>query len=115
MSWLSPQAQLLQTNGLPLESSTQEALELGRQIAQNTENSPEQPGWDWGLCQHEEFCDLKQRADYLEDGSSTAQALRNADSLMRKQKAVLERIADLEGERPGGYAGGVPRSNRGIR
>ena len=44
----------------------------------------------------------------LETGSPTAPCQQVIDSL-------AERVAELEGERPGGYIGGVPRHTRGVR
>ena len=65
-------------------------------------------GWDRGLLHQKEFRDLKQRVEDLESGSPTTPDRRDFD-------ALAERVADLEGEGPSGYIGGVPRHTREFR
>ena len=99
------QLQMLEANVQALEASAQEAME---HIRQAKLESPENSSWDWDLLHQEEFRDLKQRVEELEDGSPTAPFSKDLESL-------AERIADLEGERPDGYVGGVPRTRRGEK
>ncbi|MDA8582892.1 hypothetical protein N9L68_01640 [bacterium] len=101
------QLQLLEANVQALEVSAQEAMEHAMPT-KNGYRSPENPSWDWGILHQEEFRYLRRRVDYLETGSPTAPCQHIIDSL-------AQRVADLEGERPGGCAGGVPRSSRGAR
>ena len=90
------QLQMLEANVQALEASAQEAME---HIRQAKPESPENSSWDWDLLHQEEFRDLKQRVEELEDGSPTAPFSKDLESL-------AERIADLEGERPDGYVCG---------
>ena len=99
------QLQMLEANMQNIEASAQEAME---HIRQTKSESPENSSWDWGLLHQEEFRDLKQRVEELEAGSPTTPCQRDLGLLS-------ERIADLEGERPGGYVGGVPLARRGQR
>ena len=92
------QLQMLEANMQTIEASAQEAME---HIRQTKPESPENSSWDWDLLHQEEFRDLKQRVEELEAGSPTTPCQRDLDLL-------AERIADLAGERPGGYVGGVP-------
>ena len=59
----------------------------------------------------EGFQALSQRVEELEVSAATGLAS-NSETLGKKIDSSLERIADLEGQGPRGYIGGVPRMTR---
>ena len=92
-----------------IQGVNQMALELSEKIMSG--KGPDQEGsdpWsDWDLLECPEFVGLKKRVDDLEGGADGAATGPSANPSRKQVDEILERIADLEGERPGGYTGGV--------
>ena len=67
------------------------------------------PWSDWDILQCPEFYELEGRVAALETGTASGPVDSDGNPLTTKLEEALERIADLEGGKPGGYIGGVPR------
>ena len=63
------------------------------------------PWSDWDLLECPDFLGFRKRVDDLECGAGGAATGPSAHPLNKEVADILERIADLEGDRPGGYIG----------
>ena len=69
------------------------------------------PWSDWDVVNTEGFQALSQRVEDLEASAATG-FTSNSEALEKNIDSALERIADIEGQGPRGYIGGVPRMAR---
>ena len=90
------------------------AQELSEKImpGKGSDQEGSDPWSDWDLLDCLELIGLKKRVGDLEGGDDGTATGPPSHPLRKQVDDILERVADLEGERPDVYVGGVPKDPR---
>ena len=127
---LGDKLQTLEDMVLAVSTMAEEAV---AKLAKDVEDQRSDTWSDWGILDDQGFQMLQNRVAELEANpavsaaevqelwervreistdSSIGSVLELQTTLQNQMKEVLERVADLEGEGPNGYTGGVPRQTK---